>query len=135
MVAATGVLQNDEEKKWMVQQHSAAESEKQGKQQKHAPVKKEKQGKPQKSNPVKNDVGTKTLRFKQDSVHDFAWFADKEFIVAHDTIVLASGRIVDAYSFHLPKEKTVLRPGKVNAPEATPLNEKTNIWRNSIALY
>jgi len=29
---------------------------------------------------------TKTLRYLQGNVHDFAWFADKRFIVDHDTL-------------------------------------------------
>lgn len=33
-------------------------------------------------------------------MHDFAWFADKKFIVSQDTIQLASGRIVKAYSYY-----------------------------------
>ncbi|WP_207513159.1 M1 family metallopeptidase [Longitalea luteola] len=43
---------------------------------------------------------TKTLRYKQDNVHDFAWFADSSFIVLQDTIKLASGRVVQAMSFY-----------------------------------
>ena len=42
----------------------------------------------------------KRLEYKQDNIHDFAWFADKSFIVNHDTVRLASGKIVDAYSYY-----------------------------------
>ena len=45
---------------------------------------------------------TKTLTYIQDSVHDFAWFADRIFLVRYDTIKLSSGKIVDAWSFFLP---------------------------------
>lgn len=45
---------------------------------------------------------TKTLIYIQDSVHDFAWFADTSFLVRYDTIKLPSGKIVDAWSFFLP---------------------------------
>ncbi|MEO8820353.1 MAG: M1 family metallopeptidase [Ginsengibacter sp.] len=45
---------------------------------------------------------TKTLIYIQDSVHDFAWFADTSFLVRYDTIKLTSGKIVDAWSFFLP---------------------------------
>ena len=37
---------------------------------------------------------TKTLRYVQDHVHDFAWFADKRFNVLQDTVRLPSGRTV-----------------------------------------
>ena len=46
---------------------------------------------------------TKTLHYKQDNVHDFAWFADKDFRVSHDTLKLASGRIIDVYAYYYPK--------------------------------
>lgn len=41
----------------------------------------------------------KTLRYKGDRVHDFAWFADKDFIVRYDTAQLGSGRIVDVFTY------------------------------------
>ncbi|OQP53780.1 hypothetical protein A4H97_23075 [Niastella yeongjuensis] len=42
----------------------------------------------------------KTLQYIQDNVHDFAWFADSNFVVKQDTIQLASGRVVRAMSFY-----------------------------------
>ena len=39
---------------------------------------------------------TKTLRYRQDRVHDFAWFADKRFNVLQDTVRLPSGRTVQS---------------------------------------
>ena len=45
---------------------------------------------------------TKSLRYLQDKVHDFAWFADKRFVVGYDTIKLSSGRTIDAFSYYLP---------------------------------
>ena len=44
--------------------------------------------------------GIKTLSWHADSVHDFAWFADKQFIINYDTVQLASGRVIDAYTFY-----------------------------------
>lgn len=46
----------------------------------------------------------KTLQYKQSNVHDFAWFADKNFVVKQDTIQLASGRIVNAYSYYTSRD-------------------------------
>jgi hypothetical protein len=40
-------------------------------------------------------------------VHDFAWFADKNFLVRHDTLQLPSGKIIDAWSFFTPSGSKV----------------------------
>ncbi|HYO23281.1 MAG TPA: M1 family metallopeptidase [Flavisolibacter sp.] len=45
---------------------------------------------------------SKTLTFKAENVHDFAWFADKDFVVRYDTLQLASGKVVDVYTYHHP---------------------------------
>ncbi len=37
---------------------------------------------------------TKTLRYRQDKIHDFAWFADKRFHVRQSAVTLPSGRKV-----------------------------------------
>jgi hypothetical protein len=50
---------------------------------------------------------TKTLLFRQNNIHDFAWFADKNFIVKYDTLLLPSGRIIDVYTAHLPGSSNV----------------------------
>ena len=42
----------------------------------------------------------KTLDYHADSVHDFAWFADKNLLIAYDTLQLASGRIIDVFSYY-----------------------------------
>ncbi len=47
---------------------------------------------------------TKTIRYTQDRVHDFAWFADKRFIVRKSSVTLAkSGRKVDTWVLFTPK--------------------------------
>ncbi len=48
---------------------------------------------------------TKTLRFLQNNIHDFAWFADKRFIVNSDTCLLPSGKTINVHSFYTPVEK------------------------------
>jgi len=45
---------------------------------------------------------TKTLDYHADNVHDFAWFADQNFIVRHDTLQLPSGKIIDVFSYYRP---------------------------------
>lgn len=46
-----------------------------------------------------SQLNIKTLRYVQDKVHDFAWFADTAFEVKEDTIQL-DGRIIKAYSYY-----------------------------------
>ncbi len=49
-------------------------------------------------------VEYKTLQYKQSNVHDFAWFADKNFVVKQDTVQLASGKVVNAYSYYTSRD-------------------------------
>ncbi|MEO9209542.1 MAG: M1 family metallopeptidase, partial [Ginsengibacter sp.] len=62
---------------------------------------------PEKSAAVVTSGKTVTYHFKQDNVHDFAWFADKEFIVKQDTLLLPSGRIIDVFAYHTHSGKEV----------------------------
>lgn len=51
-----------------------------------------------------SDTRLKTLRFVQDSVHDFAWFADKRFIVRKGSVTLErSGRSVTTWALFTPR--------------------------------
>jgi len=59
-------------------------------------------------------MATKTLRYTQNNIHDFALFASKHFQADHDTLQLASGRIVDVWAYY--------------SPEAGP------VWKNSVRL-
>lgn len=45
----------------------------------------------------------KTLRYVQDNVHDFAWFADKRFHVRKSAVALESGRSVTTWALFTPK--------------------------------
>ena len=51
-------------------------------------------------------ANAKTLHYYQSNIHDFAWFADRHFHTLHDTLRLASGRIIDVYSFYTPAAGT-----------------------------
>ncbi|MBL7744856.1 MAG: M1 family metallopeptidase, partial [Chitinophagaceae bacterium] len=42
---------------------------------------------------------TKTLEYKGENIHDFAWFADKDFIIRYDTAQLASGKVIDVFTY------------------------------------
>ncbi len=46
-----------------------------------------------------SDSLTKTIRFTAENVHDFAWFADKRFMVTSDSAVLPSGKVVPTWAF------------------------------------
>jgi hypothetical protein len=50
---------------------------------------------------------TKTLSYYADSVLDFAWFADKNFVIQYDTISLPSGKVIDAFTYYHNKKNTV----------------------------
>lgn len=45
----------------------------------------------------------KTLHFTAERVHDFAWFADKRFLVQQDSLVLENGQAVKLSAFFLPQ--------------------------------
>ncbi len=50
-----------------------------------------------------SDVNMKTVRFTEDNVHDFAWFADKRFIVRKDTVLSpGNNKQVITWSAFLP---------------------------------
>jgi hypothetical protein len=104
VVAATGNLQNPEEKHWLENR-------------KLDPIldPKNKSVKSQLKKPNNSQIKietrhdqreeTKTLVYKQQNIHDFAWFADQEFVVDHDTLVLDQKRSIDLYAFHRAAEK------------------------------
>lgn len=50
---------------------------------------------------------TKKLTYKIDSVPDFAWFADKNFVIQYDTVKLASGKVIDAFNYYHNKKETL----------------------------
>jgi hypothetical protein len=50
-----------------------------------------------------SDVKMKTLHFHEDRIHDFAWFADKRWIVRKDTVRSpGTGELVTAWTAFLP---------------------------------
>jgi hypothetical protein len=93
VIAATGQLQNKAEIEWLKEKAS----KKLQVNRKKVSVSNNKQLAI--NNEQETVKGQKTLNYIQNNVHDFAWFADKNFLVRYDTLQLASGRIIDAYSF------------------------------------
>ena len=98
VVAATGELQNQDELEWLKQKAAITSAQ---------PVIMNEQLINTKDNINSKtshiyrstDNGLKTLTYVQNDVHDFAWFADKNFLVHYDTLQLTSGKIIDAWSF------------------------------------
>lgn len=114
VVAATGVLQNAEEKQWLktrtpdaVKTASASPAPKpQSKPvtSKSVPAKKSSTATSKPSPTPAPPVETKTLQYVQKNVHDFAWFAARDFIVESDTCQLPSGKVVEAFAYYTPRE-------------------------------
>ncbi len=99
VVASTGELQNQEEKEWL-KKRKDFEWEPEvirtpTSKSKNAPLKKIVLEFP----PTATE--TKTLRYLQENVHDFAWFADKRYRVHTDTCRLPSGKVIDVYTYYV----------------------------------
>lgn len=54
---------------------------------------------------------TSVYRFVQNNVHDFAWFADKDFEVEKDTLMLPSGKIIETQLFHYSNKSGIWKVG------------------------
>ena len=104
VVLSTGNLQNNEELQWLKDKAKFDEPQQNSKTKKPAPVTK----KTTKPLPVTvNKEETKTLFYKQNNVHDFAWFADKKYLVRYDTIQLNNNRVVDVFTAFSAESKPV----------------------------
>lgn len=64
--------------------------------------------------PILSSNTLKTVVYKQSDVIDFAWFADKRFIVKKDSLALPSGRIISVTVYSLPA------------------TEKNDVWKNAV---
>jgi len=95
VVAATGELQNNDEKEWLKSRASFI----------WEPVKSKTKtigGQLKTSYQLfpESSTQSKTLQYKQNNIHDFAWFADKRFVVNYDTCHLASGKTIDVFTYY-----------------------------------
>ncbi len=91
IVGATGVMQNADELEAYKKAGTKNAKARNSKPVLYTPARKEK----------------KTLTYLAANVPDFAWFADKDFVIQYDTIQLASGKIVDAFSYYHNKKGTI----------------------------
>ncbi len=72
----------------------------------------------------------KTIRYTQDKIHDFAWFADKRFIVQKGSVTLPrSGNTVTTWTMFTPKY------AKVWADAITYVNESVRLYSEWIGDY
>jgi hypothetical protein len=53
----------------------------------------------------------KQITYKAESVHDFAWFADKRFMVQKDTAALSNGDKVDCWAFFTQDDQEYWKDG------------------------
>ncbi len=104
VVLATGALQNEEEKKWLQTKNTFPAEQKTT-----SPSKQAGKFKPGNKLPAKPvsvpHQAMKTLLFRQDNVTDFAWFADKRYVVLQDTIALSNGQQIQVAAAFLPESK------------------------------
>ncbi len=95
VVAATGELQNAAEKEWLKTRSTYSWQPLVHKEKmKSGGYKTIRQLSPASS------YENKTLHYKQQNIHDFAWFADKRFIVNYDTLHLSPAKSIGVFSFY-----------------------------------
>ncbi|HHS95716.1 MAG TPA: M1 family peptidase, partial [Phaeodactylibacter sp.] len=90
VVGATGVLQNEEEHAFLLRKVEETNNF-------FAQYDDEALKAMKDSFPV-SSTSMKTLHYKAERVHDFAWFADKRFHVQKGEVEMPSGRIVDTWA-------------------------------------
>ncbi len=90
VVGATGILQNAEELAWLRQREATTREW----------LAARRGGQPDWDTSL--SAPPKTLRFVQDSVHDFAWFADPRYAVLADTVTLENGHRVACVALFRP---------------------------------
>jgi hypothetical protein len=117
VVGATGLLQdNPEEEAWMNERAGRAATADRSKEANAFPA---------------SEARTKTLRYVQDQVHDFAWFADKRFIVRKGSVTLErSGRAVTTWALFTPRNAKIWEEVGV-----TSLNESVRLYSKWVGDY
>ena len=87
-------------------------------------------GKPLYNNFPASSTQMKTLRYVQDNVHDFAWFADKRFIVRKGSVTLPrSGRTVTTWALSTP------RNAKLWEDAVSYVNESVRFYSDHVGDY
>ncbi len=100
VVLSSGYLQNEDEKQWIQNRKNFT-----------VPVVKTVPPKPgtipskTKPDPIPTAKELKTLLYTQDNISDFAWFADKRWMVLYDTIQTNTGKIIEVFTAFDPSSK------------------------------
>jgi hypothetical protein len=103
VVGATGVLQTPSEVEFLAKKEAESREILFGK------TAKPSQLHPRGDSFPPSSATLKTIRYTAERVHDFAWFADKRFLVLKDTAHLASGRTVPCWAMFPPSRLSVLK--------------------------
>jgi hypothetical protein len=72
-----------------------------------------------------SDTIFKTIQFKAENVHDFAWFADKRFYILKDEARLPSGKKIDCYAYFTNVEAQLWKKGAEYTSRAVEFYSKT----------
>ncbi|MCS6930092.1 MAG: M1 family metallopeptidase [Saprospiraceae bacterium] len=108
VVAATGVLESPEEREFLLRRVAETEAE-------LAEWTEEGVKATQRHGAANVDAyppsspTMKTVRFRAERVHDFAWFADKRFRVLREVAQLKSGQQVECWAMFLPSQRMLWR--------------------------
>lgn len=105
LVAATGQVQDPSEKEWWLERKKSATA----------------------NHPAVGDL--KTVRFLQDSVHDFAWFASEKFMASNSEVTLSNGQVVETWIFAKAKNEK----SKVTGIES--VNEGVTFYSEKVGNY
>ncbi len=97
LVAATGTLQNKDEKAWLAQKSQATQAYLDSTEYLSPFIEYE-------DSPLSSEQ-FKTLHFTAEKVHDFAWFADKRFKVLLDQVELPNSEKVEIQAFFTESEE------------------------------
>ena len=112
VVAATGELQNENETAWL---NSLSANKKYISENLTTPP---------------SSAELKTLRYKQDKIHDFAWFADKNFQVSKSEVTLPrSGRKITTWTLYTAKDAALW------ASSVEYLNKAVLFYSNKVGDY
>ncbi|HTH31703.1 MAG TPA: M1 family metallopeptidase [Lacibacter sp.] len=126
VVLSTGNLQNADELQWLKDKAKMDESTKTVITKKPAAAT-IKTTKPSAAAIINED--TKTLFYTQNNVHDFAWFADKKYLVRYDTLQLNNNRVVDVFTAFTTEGKSVWKNS------TTMVKDAVRFRSNSIGEY
>lgn len=91
-VAATGELQDESEKKFIEARVIASKDILMNK------------SISEKAEPIESSDQYKTIQYKAENIHDFAWFADKSFLISKSEATLSSGKKIPTWAYYNDKK-------------------------------